>query len=327
MKERYYGLKNTGMPYPVYVYANRKNAGDLLSAKGVQSVVGLKGQEYIIEGNDTRKFLKSFREKNVKLIIGGGGLLHKAFADFWQALVLSQMQYLLFGIGMCDIKTKNSMLPDMLLRQVISGAEHIWVRDSASAALLEDRCGRKPSTIPCPSIHYIVKKYASLAGENVKSRRQTLLYVHHRKLVHTADRSDDFVRNIARKICDDNAFLFTETDNICSDPSKLLLKYLQADFIISTRLHGCIFSYALNKPFIAISADRKIDAFVHDYCNASVFDMHELMPTRLRSAATMDALQPPRRDDFPILMQEIEKAGEFIRNLFMDKQQQKKLSL
>jgi hypothetical protein len=325
LKERYYFRKASGQACPVYVYANRKNAGDFLSAKGIQAVVGLKGPEYLIEGNDMQTFLKSFRDKNVNLIIGGGGLLHGAFADFWEALELSGKPYLLFGIGVCDIKNRNSLLAETLLKQVILRAEHAWVRDSLTADLFHRICGRKPYTVLCPSVHYIVKHYASLVEKKVKSGKQTILYVHHRKLVHASGQREDYVRDAVRKICEHQGFMFKETDNVGSDPEKLLLKYLHADIIVSTRLHGCIFSYALNKPFIAVSADRKIDSFVHDYCNAPLLEMHELTADSLCSALGNAVLRLPRRDDFPILLDGIEKTGAFIRKQFTDKAEQDKL--
>jgi hypothetical protein len=323
LKERYYFRKTSGQACPVYVYANRKNAGDFLSAKGIQAVVELKGLEYLIEGNDMQTFLKSFRGRNVKLIIGGGGLLHNAFADFWEALELLGKPYLLFGIGVCDIKSRNSLLSETLLKQAILRAEYVWVRDSLSADILQKICGRKPYTVLCPSVQYIVKHYASRAEETVKSGKKTILYVHHRKLVQASGQPEDFVRNAVRKICESHGFMFKETDNVGSDPEKLLLKYLQADIIVSTRLHGCIFSYALNKPFIAVSADRKIDSFVYDYCNAPLLEMHGLTLDRLNTALGNAVL--PRRDDFPILLNGIEKTGAFIRKLFTDSAEQDRL--
>ena len=302
---------------PVYVFANRRNAGDLLSAKGVKLAVGVKGTDYIIEGNSPQQFLKSFVGKNVRLIIGGGGLFMDTFSPFWEATISSGIKYVLFGVGVCDIRGKKSLPPDSLLRSIVLCAEKIWVRDSRSVTLIENICGIKPSSVICPSVYYVHQKYPAPLKRNEGSRPR-VLYVHHRKLVRTANRGEDFVKNIVQEVCSLDGFDFSETDNICRNPDRLLEKYIRSDIIVSTRLHGCVFSYALNKPFIAISADNKIDSFIDDYCNAVVVEMKNLSPDILNKLVGQRLSILPRKETFPSYLEGIKNAGELIKRLFIN---------
>ena len=47
----------------------------------------------------------------------------------------------------------------------------------------------------------------------------------------------------------------------------------QLDAIISIRLHGNILAYILNKPFLALSYDKKIDNFMQDINNDNIIDL------------------------------------------------------
>jgi len=77
-------IKTSG---PIYVYANQKNAGDFLSAKGVKLAVGIGGTDCIIEDNNFNSLITNHRNKRLKLLIGGGGLLIRTFESFWHMLL------------------------------------------------------------------------------------------------------------------------------------------------------------------------------------------------------------------------------------------------
>ena len=318
IKRLYPAAEKGAGQHPVYVFANRRNAGDLLSAKGVRLAVGLKGEDYLIEENNPRRISELSARQEALLIIGGGGLFMDAFSPFWEATVASGIKYVLFGVGVCDIRGKKSLPPDSLLRSVVAGAERIWMRDSRSVTLVEDICGVSPSRVLCPSVYYITQKCPA-RNERRRGDKSRVLYVHHRKLVQAAGRGEDFVRDIVRQVCSINGFDFSEVDNICRNPDRLLEKYDRSDIIVSTRLHGCIFSYALNKPFIAVSADNKIDSFADDYCDAAVVEMKDISPDIVNTLLQQRGSIMPRKDTFSSCLEGIKDAGEIIRNMFVGK--------
>jgi exopolysaccharide biosynthesis predicted pyruvyltransferase EpsI len=296
----------------IYIYANRKNAGDFLSAKGIKMAVGINGKEEVIEKNLNK--LKNTFEKNkdLKLIIGGGGLLKNSFEEFWQTVLHFNLKYVCFGIGVCDIKGQNSLLPDEIFKEVVINAENFWARDSRTSMIIESKYGVKTKQVLCPSVLYIYKKYGNLNYKRFGTK-PILLYSHHKGLLRASKKEDNFIRNVLKKICKNNNFIFLEVDNICKNPDTLLKQYITADIIVSTRLHGCIFSYALNKPFIAISADLKIESFVHDYCDAEVFDVNEITEERLNRAVNQKIYSSPRKEDFLYNVHKIIDAGNAIR--------------
>jgi polysaccharide pyruvyl transferase WcaK-like protein len=264
--------------------------------------------------------LKSILEshKKIKLIIGGGGLLKDSFEEFWRTVLLSGAKYVCFGIGVCDIKGQNSLLPDDIFREVITKAERLWVRDSRTSMLIEKKFGLKVQSVLCPSVLYIHKKYSESDYKKKQRNSPVLLYTHHKKLVRSLNKGDDFIRNIIKQICNNEGFIFSEVDNITGNANKLLKQYADADFIINTRLHGCVFSYALDKPFVAISADTKIDSFVHDYCNATVLDMEHLTTEKLAKAIQQRMNSSPRKSDFQQNIEEIKRAGNLIKTFLVD---------
>ncbi len=301
------------LPEFLYIYANRKNAGDFLSAQGIKLAVGLNGREQVIEKelNNLKNILES--NKSTKLIIGGGGLLKDSFEEFWRIVLLSGAKYVCFGIGVCDIKGQNNLLPDNIFRKVIANAEQAWVRDSRTLMLIEEKFEVKVQRVICPSVLYIHKKCLESEYKQKSRNRPVLLYTHHKKLVRTANKGDDFIRKIVKQICNNERFIFSEVDNITRNADKLLRQYANSDIIVNTRLHGCVFSYALDKPFVAISADTKVDSFVHDYCNADVIDVKQLTIESLTQAIQRRMNSSPRKDDFLSNIEGIKETGRIVR--------------
>ena len=303
---------------PVYVYANRHNIGDRLSAEGIKLAVGVEGPECIIEGEQIRSLFGSCRDRPFRLVIGGGGLIKDTFAPFWESLLSSKFRYVIMGIGMCDIKSQNSLFAYELLSNMIERAEFVWVRDTLTSSLIEDRCGIRTNTILCPSVYYINEQYRRKMEKPKKRDRPSVLYVHHKKLVKTAWKEDSLIQDMVRRVCRMNKFSYAETDNLCKNPDAVLHQYEEADIVISTRLHGCILSYALEKPFIAVSADHKIDSFVQDYCDATLIDINEVSADKIDSIMHTGLPSTPRKKDFYAHIKSIKDAGEIIKLQFLD---------
>ena len=58
-----------------------------------------------------------------------------------------------------------------------------------------------------------------------------------------------------------------KTNNLLTAGRKLELEkivdlYAAAEVVLTSRLHGCIIASALERPFLAVTADRKVNAFM-----------------------------------------------------------------
>jgi polysaccharide pyruvyl transferase WcaK-like protein len=83
-----------------------------------------------------------------------------------------------------------------------------------------------------------------------------------------------------------NEFLSSQSEIFCEPVltlNDLMLQISATDIVITSRLHGVILSYLLNKPAIAISYDRKVDVLMADmeqtdYClDINDFDLGSLI--------------------------------------------------
>lgn len=72
-----------------HVYANRSNAGDWLSARGVQMLLGdVPIEEHLCDEPfvpETLRSLSTLQRTDI-VVVGGGGLLMDYFVPFWEGL-------------------------------------------------------------------------------------------------------------------------------------------------------------------------------------------------------------------------------------------------
>ena len=59
---------------------------------------------------------------------------------------------------------------------------------------------------------------------------------------------------------------YVEEDNMSANLDAVLRKYESARLVLSSRLHGCIVSYAMGLPFVPLRCDEKIEAFLQTHC-------------------------------------------------------------
>ncbi|MDD5470120.1 MAG: polysaccharide pyruvyl transferase family protein, partial [Candidatus Peribacteraceae bacterium] len=135
-----------------YCYANRKNIGDHLSYLGIRGLLGLQGEEIFF---DTPYMLLATSQRKVErsdvLIIGGGGLFHAYFRQSWERILESGKPYVLFGIGNCEVKEQDTVLPMGLRKQIVERAAIVSFRDERSAEPF--RSMPHVRVAPCPSIN------------------------------------------------------------------------------------------------------------------------------------------------------------------------------
>lgn len=250
-----------------HIYANRSNIGDWLSAKGIQKLLSpLEVTECFCDVPFIKETIKrlSPATENDFIIIGGGGLLMNYFTPFWEAFkpIAERVPFCIWGIGCCDLKNESSLPPKSLIEGMINNSELCIVRDDLTRSYLKS-CNI-PLAVPCPSINII---------EPVLEQRKGILHVAHGAAVgiEVYNAISDAAKFFSEKTGRD----YYETNNRISNDSEkemdhVLSKYRMADLMISSRLHGCIIGVAMGIKVLAISGDRKVDAFMkavglHEY--------------------------------------------------------------
>ncbi|MDD4890407.1 MAG: hypothetical protein PHU85_10800 [Phycisphaerae bacterium] len=251
-----------------YCCANRLNVGDYLSMLGVERLMGLPGRELYMEEKglfNRRTFHGKLARIQAEddLLIGGGGLLKDSFERYWRDILRlheeRRFRMCLFGVGTCEPKRPgaDAGLPQNIIDAIFDRARIAYIRPPL------DRLGAggKARVTLCPSIGYLADRAAD-AHSSPPEPHNRLLYVAHARLAGPSQ--TDRIRTALQDFCKERRWGYDETDNRVSrtcDLTCILGKYEAASHVVTSRLHGYIISRALRKRVVAISADRKIDAF------------------------------------------------------------------
>ena len=240
-----------------HVFANRSNAGDWMSARGIQKALGdIEVVEHLcddpfVEG--TLEELASAPPSTV--VVGGGGLLMDYFTPLWEGLarLVDRHRVCVWGVGYCDLKMESSRPPTELVREVASSAEIFVVRDQHTKTILDIPSTSAP--VPCPSICAI--EVAPLGGSILHCNNFTTAGVD----VYA------YMRAACMRFAADTDSPFEETNNRFEADrrrslDKVLGRYERAGVVVSSALHGCIIGLAMGRPIIAVSGDHKIDSFM-----------------------------------------------------------------
>ena len=128
----------------------------------------------------------------------------------------------------------------------------------------------------CPTIHYAAKNFKVSAKSNVVRQ---VLHSHH------LDLEPSSLTPHIKSIIEGRGWQYKFTKNVESKKEKLrtiLLDYKRSDAVVTTRLHGAIIAYSFKRPYVALSFDPKIDAFVQSYGGGalvkSVAELQERIP-------------------------------------------------
>lgn len=241
------------------VYANRANAGDWLSARGIRALLpDVEVREHLCDLPFVERTLEDLENAGPDdlVIVGGGGLLMDYFDPFWtgMARLASRLRLVLWGIGVVDLKREES-LPRMEALETVVGAARLCVfRDEATRS----RFARHdlPHPVPCPSL---------VAVESRPAPERGLLHAANYTTAG-ADAYEAMVR-LGRGLADATDRPYRETNNEIragreADLAALLSLYVRSDVVLSSRLHGCVIGLALGRKVLAVSGDRKIEAFM-----------------------------------------------------------------
>lgn len=243
----------------IQFYSGVANIGNYLPVLGIRKMLGRQTDLWDIHDD---KIDFDFINQTYKCaIIGGAGLLHAAFQDFWaQFKAQCEIPYVVWGVGGCFPDGGESMGVSLeVTRPVLDEAALVNLRDDLTA----DHYGLKSYDLsPCPTVAY-------LRSTKVHPQEKNLLYSSHTGLI-----SEQEQEAIYRAI-ENTGLDFIYTDNIetpLDGLENIVDRYARSSLVVTTRLHGAIIAYALGVPYIALARDEKIRAFNRLYGNGLLIE-------------------------------------------------------
>jgi polysaccharide pyruvyl transferase WcaK-like protein len=241
-----------------HVFANRMNIGDWLSARSIQSLLApLPVTEHLCDAPFVAETLESLACLNHRdlIVIGGGGLFMDYFRPFWQGFsnLGARVPYAVWGVGVCDHKHRSSRIETDLLAPIVAGARLCVLRDELTRHHLPS--ARPP--VACPSMNLVPTARSAGTGllhvVNCGSVGDRVYQQMVMVLKTWARQADWPYREINNQV--------PAGDEVAL--AQLLASYREAAVIVSSGLHGCVIGLAIGRPVIAVSADRKIEAFMN----------------------------------------------------------------
>jgi len=246
----------------VYVYANPQNTGDYASYLGLTRLVGRPGLQLFCARAAVPATMRILQEQLASgggwggVFVGGGGLLQECFDPFWEALVSSSVPFVLFGVGAAEELPQRRLTSPGLLRAIADRAHAVHVRDRFTQQLFASVQRHDVTIGVCPAMQWIRE-----AAQSIDTSDTRLLHVIHDADLAMAGIAEDALRDRVRRIAGTLGLRYEESRHMGSWSRRLLKQYARAAIVVSSRLHGCIFSYAMGKPHVAIRCDNKIGWF------------------------------------------------------------------
>jgi polysaccharide pyruvyl transferase WcaK-like protein len=242
-----------------HVFANRSNVGDWVSALGIQSALqGHAITEHLCDEPFIDRTIADLgaADPGDLIVIGGGGLLMDYFTPFWEAFLpfARERRFVLWGIGVCDLKDEDSNGPADLHAEIAAHAALCVVRDEPSRQHIG--LPSLPDPVPCPS-------HLALAPRPVTTRG----LLHSATLTTVGGTAYRVMRRFGRQVAAETRRYYAETNNRIEPGDAeafehVLEAYAAADVILSSRLHGCVLGLAAGRPVVAVSGDHKVDAYM-----------------------------------------------------------------
>jgi exopolysaccharide biosynthesis predicted pyruvyltransferase EpsI len=140
-------------------------------------------------------------------------------------------------------------------------AAFVFVRDHHTANLCES-AGGTPTVTFCPAAVFLLKNASSRTKQ-----RKNLLHAIHPSDLRFAEIKRDELRATLQMLAIERGLRYQELDHSTPVDEKTLRAYQEAAFVVSSRLHGCIFSYILGAPCLPICCDNKTKAFYTTHTN------------------------------------------------------------
>jgi polysaccharide pyruvyl transferase WcaK-like protein len=300
-----------------YISADATNVGDRASALGIQFLTGLPGVELFASKAALAGTFKALdwlekNKPNTKIIVGGGGLLQECFVPFWSRLLNTNLQFSLFGVGANEMQGRR-LPPDELLKTIAIRAVAVHVRDTWTQELMQYDKQRQILVGLCPSVNYLESRYKI----DLQNTKKYLLHVQHPVDIRMAGGDSQRITEVVKCLAKQLNLYYDETNHVREDLDKLAKRYLRARYVITSRLHGCIFCHALNIPFVPIVTDKKTSAFIETHLSENpIADIeiskdelyHKLMLLRkMDEISSMDKLNKALKSNVSAMMTIIKK--------------------
>ncbi|BET67557.1 hypothetical protein ASA1KI_24750 [Opitutales bacterium ASA1] len=243
-----------------HVFANRSNAGDWLSALGIQALLSpLPVREHLCDGPFVEKTLDALADVRADdlVVVGGGGLFLDYFEPLWRGLlpIARRVPLVIWGVGVCDSVHRASTPSRALVQDVVGAARLCAVRDGLTRAFIDLPQVREP--IACTTLNALEGRTSAPDG--------LVLHADHYDNVG-ADNFEKMERFAAAHAAATQR-RHRKTNNILEPGRRDALDrivglYTSADVLLTSRLHGCIIAAAVGCPFLAVTGDRKVDSFM-----------------------------------------------------------------
>ncbi|WP_158218566.1 polysaccharide pyruvyl transferase family protein [Synechococcus sp. 1G10] len=241
-----------------HVFANRSNVGDWLSARAIQGLLGANRiNEHLCDESFVDQALEALADASPRdaVVIGGGGLFMDYFTPFWEGFepLSTRLRFAVWGVGNCDLKQESSLAPQDLLRRVVSRSPFILLRDRSSGDRLQLSGLRMP--MPCPG----------LLGLSRHPLGDGLLHVDNYTTAGAA--TYERMEAVASRVAAAEGWSLCRTNNRIPHGDTnafdvIIDLYAASSLVLSSALHGCVIAVAMGRPVLAVSGDRKIDAFM-----------------------------------------------------------------
>jgi polysaccharide pyruvyl transferase WcaK-like protein len=241
-----------------HVYATQSNVGDWLSARGIPALLT---PEAVVEHLCDERFVDETLERLAAadptdlVVIGGGGLFMDYFRPFWEGLLeINAPAFCVWGAGVCDLKREASSVPRAVLERLVEKSLLFVVRDDLTLGFLPRAGGAY--AVPCPAMAGLGLVPATGTG---------LLHAAHKFVVGAE--AHEAVNTALASFAGQTGRELREVDNRIRESSEpayraVLAEYARAELVVSSRLHGCIIALAMGRKVLAVSGDRKVEAFM-----------------------------------------------------------------
>lgn len=279
-------------PKIVYIYANKRNVGDYISFLGIKHLVKEEGVELFCSPMWSKQLtsaLKIIKQINPDclVVIGGGGLIQPVFQPFWDNIMASGLPYVCFGIGINKMPGRPEMEADYI-NKLIENSALCGVRDEYTQSTIKTLTGKDVYMGICPSVNYVNEHY----WNDAINEKGELLHMYHPSDVRLAGADLDKIKASLKSVAKSLGLQYSEHTNMSADHAGMLSIVSKARLVVSSRLHGCIMSYAMGVPYLPLYCDEKIRSFnqshtgVEGICPKSLHDTEEALLSIKKSLNT-----------------------------------------
>ena len=287
-----------------YLFAGYGNAGDHVSHAGVLDLLDIPGPIYFPSQIDS--FSETLHRENKLLCIGGGGLIQPVFEPFWRRLIKSELKFGLIGVGAAEAPPHRAKFNPKLLKDVLKRAAFVFVRDDYTA----EQCataGRIPTVIFCPAAAHILR-----IANYAPTVRNTLLNAIHPSDLRFAGIDQNLLRIQLQALSVRQGLKYREIHHDKPFTKKTVKIYQKAAFAVSSRLHGCIFSYLLATPCFPLCCDQKTNAFYATHTGDVPPSAQDAL-TILKQRKTLEFCNPATSQQQKQIITDLQKCASTIK--------------